>query len=108
MAPFRCEDVVSGAVPIHAGLAESGAGGDYGLIAYWRALHLVQRNHVLGIKSGNAPCIGHEIVDEFGLLEVELIGETFGVDDPGKVGSLNAPVANRSGYSKASGIGMQI
>src|SRR5579864_6639551 len=100
MATLGGEDAISRSIPIHAGLAQSGAGGDDGLVALGVSFHLVQRHHIFRIESGNAPRVGFKIIDENGLLQIELVGETYGLNDPGKIGSLNPPVANRAGYAK--------
>ena len=67
VAAFGGEDVMPVAVPVHAGFAESGAGGDHRLIADGISLHLVQRDHVFGIKRGDAPGVGFEIIDQEGV-----------------------------------------
>src|SRR5580692_1510971 len=108
MATLGGEYAISRSVPIHSGLAQSGAGGDDGLVALGVSFHLVQRHDIFRIESGNAPRVGFEIVDENRLLQIEFVGETRGLNDPGKIGGFNPPVANRARYAKAGSIRMQL
>ena len=107
VATLGGEDAISRAVPIHASLAQSGAGGDDSLIALGISFHMVQRHDIFRFQSGNSPGVGFEIVDENGLLQIKLGGETCRLDHPGKVGGFNPPVANRAGNAKAGSIRMQ-
>src|SRR5580698_5146698 len=106
MATFGGEDVMFRSVPIHAGLPESGAGGDYSLVAYGISFYLVQRNDVFGIERRNSPRVGLKIINQNCLFQFEFVGETLRLDDPGKVGGFNPAVANRASHAEASGIGM--
>ena len=108
MATFGGEDVVLRPVPIHAGLPESGAGGDYRLVAYGISFYLVQRNYVFGVKRRNSPGVGLKIINQNCLFQFEFVGETSGLDDPGKIGCFNPAVANRASNAEASGIGMHL
>ena len=108
MAAFGGENVVLRSVPIHAGLPESGAGGDYSLVAYGISFYLVQRNYVFGIERRNSPRVGLKIINQNCLFQFEFVGETLGLDDPGKVGGFNPAVANRTGNAEASGIRMHL
>ena len=108
MAAFAGENVMPGAIPVHSGFAQSGSGGDHRLVADRLSLHLVERNHILGVESGNAPGIGFEIVDQEGLFDLEFIGQTLGLDDPGKIGSFHPAVAHRASNAEASGVRMQV
>ena len=78
------------------------------MIAYRLSLDLVERDYVLGIERGNAPRIGFKVIDQKGLLDLELVGQALGFNDPGKVGRFHAPVAHRTRDTEAGGVGMQI
>ena len=61
MATFGGEGGGTSSRPIHAGLAQTGAGGDYSLVAYRISFYLVQRNYVFGIERRNSPGVGLKI-----------------------------------------------
>src|SRR5579863_7245445 len=108
MAAFGGENVVLRPVPIHAGFPESGAGGNYSLVAYGISFYLVERNYVLGIERRNSPGVGLKIINQNCLFQFEFVSETLGLDDPGKVGGFNPAVANRASHAEASGIGTHL
>ena len=64
MAAFAGENMVTHAVPIHSGFAQSSAHGDHGLIANRLSLDLVERDYIFSFEGRNTPGVGFEVVDE--------------------------------------------
>jgi len=69
---------------------------------------MVQRNHIFGVKRGDAPGVGLEIVDQECLFDVEFIRQAFGLDDPGKIRSFHPAVAHRTGDTEARSVGTKV
>src|SRR5204862_1608057 len=92
------------AVPVHAGLAETGAGRDQRRVAARVDLAFAQRQEVLVRERGETVGVGLEIVDESHRSEIELARELARVDDPRQVRRATDAAADRTRDAEAGGV----
>src|SRR5207248_8206552 len=92
MAAFAREDKMAASIPKQSGFAESGTGGDYGLIASNRAAALVQHDQIAFRQRADAPGAGLEIVDQKRGRKMNLLRKSRLFDDPGQVRCLDAAI----------------
>src|SRR5579863_1638336 len=96
---------MTAAIPEQASFSEASSGRDYRLIANGLSTHAIEGDEIAGRKGAHSPRAGFEVIDEQGGGQVNLFGEPGLFDDPGQVGSFDAPVAHRTRDSEAGNIG---
>ncbi len=91
------------AVPDEERLAEAGAGGDEALVAAGVGVAGVEGEYLVGRELGDAVAVGLEVVDEEDVRDAERVLEVAAVEGPGKIGELEAAVADGAGDAEAGG-----
>ena len=94
---FRGERHVRLAVPEQARLAEAGARRDERAVPAGVPGPLVQGHEVAAPEQADAVGVRDQVVDEADAREAQALRHVPGVDHPGEVGGLAAPVADRAG-----------
>ena len=97
MPAFGRERQVRLAVPEQSRLAEAGARRDERAVAARVPRSLVQDHEIAAPELDDAVGVRDQVVDEAGARQAQALGHALGVDHPGEVGGLAAPVAHRAG-----------
>src|SRR5579872_5855 len=104
---FAGKNMMLFAIPVDAGLTETGASRYDRLIANCLAVARVQQNQVGGREERNAPSVGFKIVDKTDAAKFSFRNQMFGVDDPWQIGSFDAAVTNRPCDAETGQIGAE-
>src|SRR5262245_18897265 len=99
MAAFGREGMVFGAIPVHAGLTESGSGSDERRIS-GGGTSRIEGDVVVRIKIIDAVSMGFQIINHPQILDRGLEGKLCGIYDPGQVGSVHLSVQYRTRNTK--------
>jgi hypothetical protein len=106
MSAFAGKNMLMFSVPDQTGFTQARSRSDHSLIARRRMLafagsNLIESDRVRGMKALNSPGLCLEIIDQIDAVEMKFLRQMRRLDDPRKIGSLDASIAHWTGNSEA-------
>src|SRR5580698_4146972 len=106
MSAFAGKNMLMFTVPDQTGFAQTRSRRDHSLVSRRRMLafvggNLVESDRIGWTKTLNSPSLCLEIIDQIDAIKMKFLRQMRRLDDPRKIGSLNASIAHRTGNPEA-------
>src|SRR5208337_3277297 len=103
MPAFRGHHFVARAIPEQDRFAKPRSGSQQRAARARHGHTFIEHAKIFGREMLQAVSRGTQIVEQHDGFDVQLLGEMLRIDDPGKIGGMDAVVDHRSGHAKARG-----